>query len=188
MANKLNNQIRIISGKWKGRKITFPPSLPVRPTADRTRETLFNWLTPFIHNSVCLDLFAGTGSLGFEALSRGAKRLLCVDQSNIVIKHLVETAKLLNANNFDTVQLSIPSLQITKINTQFDIIFLDPPFKKEFIHQSIEWINNNNLLKKNAIIYVECEQELIINCPASWQLTHSKSSGTTKYQLYRYSG
>src|SRR5436190_1935337 len=101
-------QIRIIGGKWRGRKLKVPDVADLRPTPNRVRETVFNWLQPIIQGAYCLDLFAGSGALGFEALSRGAKHVVMIDQSAPVIKLLKEQAKLFDTHDVDIYQASVP--------------------------------------------------------------------------------
>src|SRR3990167_10705810 len=123
-----NNSVRIIGGKWRGKKISFPPLSFLRPTHDRIRETLFNWMEPYLHDAVCLDLFAGSGVIGFEALSRGAKFVVMVDQDIEVITSLKKNLKTLSAENVEIIQAKIPAKTFKSQQKQFDIVFLDPPY------------------------------------------------------------
>src|SRR3989338_6201010 len=125
------NRLRIIAGTWRGRKLTFPDTPELRPSPDRVRETLFNWLAPVIEGARCLDLFAGSGALGFEALSRGAHCVTFVDTSSEVISHLHTTLQQLSTT------AEILKLNATKPftckNKPFDIVFLDPPFHQNLL-------------------------------------------------------
>ena len=124
----LNNQLRIIGGKWRGRKIKFPDIEGLRPTPDRVRETLFNWLSPVIIGAKCLDLFAGSGALGFEALSRGASKTVFVDSNNLVTQQLQYNQQLFQCSDIEIHKMSAEQyLQTTE--KSFDIIFLDPTLK-----------------------------------------------------------
>lgn len=146
------NTVRIISGKWRGRKLVVVPVKNLRPTTDRARETIFNWLTREISGSSVLDLFAGTGVLGFEALSRGAQHSDFVEINRKVIERLKETTAELNANA--TVQKSTASSFLRKTKSKWDIVFLDPPFSEPF-----HYLETLQLLKphltKEAFVYVE---------------------------------
>jgi len=179
------NKVRIIGGSWRGRKITFPDIPGLRPTPDRVRETLFNWLLPIIVGKRCLDLFTGSGALGFEALSRGAKEVVFVDNHREVILSLQQNAELLNCQTqcqFE--QINIPQNKIH--NTEpFDIIFLDPPFNLDLIQTTIEWLTTNNLTHKHTYLYIEAEKELNLALPNTWQELKNKSAGQVAYYLYQ---
>ena len=127
---KNNNQLRIIGGRWRGRRISFPDVIGLRPSGDRIRETLFNWLQNTIHDAVCLDLFSGSGILGFEALSRGSAQVTFVDQHPVVIKHLQGVSELLAIDEVRIIRADVPSSSLQKqlSGTQYNLVFLDPPF------------------------------------------------------------
>lgn len=179
------SQLRIIAGVWRGRKLTFPIVPGLRPTSDRVRETLFNWLTPKILGAHCLDLFAGSGALGFEALSRGAKSIWMVDSSTIVLAQIRKNARILEAEQKLTLYCSqIPS-SVVPINTQkFDIIFLDPPFQRDLLAPCCQWLQSSNCLASGALIYIEAEKELRpLPVPDNWELLRSKAAGQVGYYL-----
>ena len=134
----------------------------LRPTGDRIRETLFNWLQNEIPDAHCIDLFSGSGALGFEALSRGAASVTFVDQNSDVIKYLHSTAEKLSAKNINLIHDAAPSQSLTKklANHQFSIVFIDPPFHQGLIEKCCDWLIKANLLSKNALIYIEAEREL----------------------------
>ena len=183
MRTNYQNQLRIIGGKWRGRKISFPEIANIRPTPNRVRETLFNWLSPVIQDAHCLDLFAGSGSLGFEALSRGASSVTFVDNLKEVIDHLQKTIVLLGAQNAEVFSLEIPysSLMAKK---PFDIIFLDPPFGAYLISPCCQWLEEQQLLAENTYIYIEAEKALNpLPVPSNWQLIKSKVAGQVGYHL-----
>jgi 16S rRNA (guanine966-N2)-methyltransferase len=154
MTSKLTQQIRIIGGKWRSRRINFPALAEIRPTSDRVRETLFNWLSPVITEAYCLDLFAGSGALGFEALSRGAAHVVMVDKSPVVIEHLRAIGEKLQAKQFTLYQGKVPEGVFLPPQI-FDIVFLDPPFHHNLIHPSIEWLRKQNLINLHTLIYIE---------------------------------
>lgn len=183
-----NTTVRIISGKWRSRKISFVPLLNLRPTTDATRETIFNWLAPFINHATCLDLFAGSGALGFEALSRGAKHIVMVDSSIHVISNLKKNANLLQAENIEFYCAKIPQ-HLNKIpNNIFDVVFLDPPFHIDLLKPTCEKLETSSYLTNNTIIYVETEKGLDIKkvIPESWHILREKTRGQVgSYLLQR---
>jgi len=179
----LNNKVRIIGGKWRSRKLDFPAVTGLRPTSDRIRETLFNWLAPYLGNAHCLDLFAGSGALGLEAASRGAAHVMLVDNNPQAIKQLQANQCLLNANNVTVYQAKIPQAQLPTTQP-FNIIFLDPPFHKGLIASSCTWLAKGNYVAENALIYIESEAELeVLPIPASWTVLKNQSAGQVKYYL-----
>lgn len=182
---KRSGKVRIIGGLWRGRIIHFPPELHVRPTPDRVRETLFNWLANNLRNTWCLDLFAGTGALGFEALSRGASRLTCIDHSFEVIKHLKKTAQILKRPDIEIINADIPYAGF-KFRTPFDIVFIDPPFYRNLVDSTIKWLEEEKILNPGAIIYIEHETGLKLNSiPTNWHLLKNEIAGQVNYQLFQ---
>lgn len=185
-ANK--SQLRIIGGKWRSRKIDFLPLNGVRPTADRIRETCFNWLMPKIFEANCLDLFAGSGALGFEALSRGAKHVLMIDKSIKMVEQLLTNAKLLGADHLDLICATVPEEFSQTIPKQlFDIVFLDPPFRQNLIVPCLEALQNLGYLAPDAWIYFEAEKEFELNAvlPQGFIIIRQKISGQVQYGLLR---
>lgn len=181
------SKVRIISGIWKGRKIEFPGDI-VRPTGDRIRETVFNWLQFHTLQATCLDLFAGSGVFGFEALSRGANQVVMIDQSTVVMKSLKTNAQHLNAQHLELIQATAPSSQLAAQLSQysFDLVFIDPPFHKGLVKQSLDWLVENVRLNKGAMIYIEAEKELKVDfIPETLSLYRDKVSGAVHYSLYQ---
>jgi 16S rRNA (guanine966-N2)-methyltransferase len=176
--------IRIIAGTYRGRKLPVLMAEGLRPTTDRVKETVFNWLMPYIQDSICLDCFAGSGGLGFEALSRGARQVSFVELNKSAAQQLHENQRLLKANNVSVIQSD--ALTFIKNNTtKFDVVFLDPPFRKGFVETTAQRLNDNSLAE-DALIYVEMEsnnndQQLPIN----WQLLKEKIAGQVAYRLYQ---
>jgi len=186
-SKKYQNQLRIIGGSLRGRSFSFPDIAAVRPTPNRVRETLFNWLAPVINGARCLDLFAGSGVLGFEALSRGASWVTFVDHHPDVITHLQKTIALLNLLNADVQSSMIPSSHFMT-EKQFDIVFLDPPFEKQLIAPCCAWLEEQNLLAESAYIYIETEKNLHpLPIPSAWQCLKSKVAGEVGYHLCLHS-
>jgi 16S rRNA (guanine966-N2)-methyltransferase len=181
----MRGQVRIIGGNWRGRKLTIPDVPGVRPTPDRVRETLFNWLAPILPGARCLDLFAGSGALGFEALSRGAAFVMMVDQSLAVVKALQAQLKIFGAANADIVQAKIP--QNWPIATKsFDIVFLDPPYSENLLLPTCRGLEEKKLLAVDAMVYLESrdpstEEDL----PAGWRVMKSKKAGQVGYYLVK---
>lgn len=179
--------LRIIGGKWRSRRISFIPLKGVRPTTNVNRETLFNWLSPVIVGANCLDLFAGSGALGFEALSRGGSNLVMVDSSARIVSKLKESAQLLQAENIEFYCAKVPERLNKIIERSFDIIFLDPPFYKGLIKPTCEKLLALNFFAKGAYVYVEAEKHLDFEAiiPGSWEILRQKKAGLAKSYLFQ---
>jgi len=179
-----NAQLRIIGGQWRGRKLNFVDEPGVRPTADRVRETLFNWLMMEIEGARCLDLFAGSGALGLEALSRGAEQVVFVDSNSKVINTIKLQLKILGAESAQVVQQTAEHYLQGKNNSPFDIVFLDPPFHKNFLLRIIQQLIDGNWLKQESLIYIEAEKELgEPELPEGWVFHKSKTAGQVSFYL-----
>lgn len=175
--------IRIIAGKWRGRKINVPSLLSVRPTPNRVRETLFNWLNPIIYNAYCLDAFSGSGALGLEALSRGALKVVMTDTSSAVIAYLKKTALELQAENLTIYRASLPGGLQSSLKP-FDIVFLDPPYHKNLLLPVSKYLEEGNFLAAKANIYMENNKPLEANwLPKNWQIIKSKKAASVFYYL-----
>jgi len=183
-ANQAANQVRIIGGCWRGRKLSFAPVAGVRPTPDRVRETLFNWLIPVIRDARCLDLYAGSGALGIEAASRGASSVVLVDSDPQVVASLREQLLLLGAMQTGVVQATVEGW-LSAPGSPFDIVFLDPPFRKDLLPACIQALEHGGWLAENARVYIEAESDLELQIPGNWELTHSKRAGQVGYHLAR---
>ncbi len=183
---KKPSELRIIAGKHRSRKIIFTEEEGLRPTHNRIRETLFNWLADYIENSVCLDIFAGSGALGFEALSRGAKHVTFCDISKNVINTLKENATRLQMTNAEFLQCDF-MLQNAIQNKKFDIVFVDPPFQKKFILPACELLESRELLNPNALIYCEFEKNSVdlSLLPKNWTVKKHKDTRTIAYLLFQ---
>ncbi|MGE3318523.1 MAG: 16S rRNA (guanine(966)-N(2))-methyltransferase RsmD [Candidatus Berkiella sp.] len=186
MRTKDQGSIRIIAGKWRGRQIKVLPHIGVRPTPSRVRETVFNWLNANIVDATCLDLFAGSGALGFEALSRGAAHVVFVDAQIPIVKAIKNTATLFNAHQDCEVVLSdgVRYLRHVKSQKPFDIIFLDPPFATILLRKSLEALAGHHQVSDKTLIYIESEQPLTVEkLPLGWQLLKQKVAGEVAYHL-----
>lgn len=159
-----NNTLRIIGGEWRSRKLPFVDALGLRPTPDRVRETLFNWLQGKIHGANCIDMFAGSGALGFEALSRGANDVVFIEKNASCVTQLRDNLTLLksDANVLQSDALSFLSL-MQKPEKAFDIVFLDPPYRQGLIDKSLSYLSNENLIDNNTLLYLEHEAEEAFN-------------------------
>ena len=180
------NTLRIIAGQWRGRKLNFPDLEGLRPTPDRVRETLFNWLQPSIEGSRCLDLFSGSGALALEALSRGAGSATLIDSSKSVINQLRMNLDLLKAENAQIIQASAPLWLEQQLQQprSFDLVFLDPPFRQGMLESCCELLEKGTLLKDQALIYIEVERELkTLPLPGNWQILRQKDSGQVSSYL-----
>ena len=180
----LTGKVRIIAGQWRRRQITFPTSTGCRPTHDRVRETLFNWLSPAIAGANCLDLFAGSGALGFEALSRGAKHVTFVDHSKAVVEALKKNAVALQTDKADIICGDCLEQLSTLTHAPFDVVFLDPPFGEGLVEQSTQVLEQNNLLSEKALIYLEVESGLPkLPVPENWKVLREKKTKRLVYCL-----
>ena len=177
--------LRIIGGRWRSRKIAFAEAPGLRPTGERIRETLFNWLAPRINGAKCLDLYAGSGILGLEALSRGAERCTALDNNAATIKHLQANCDLLNAK-LSIINVScINFLSNHKDNVRFDIVFIDPPFVEDLHTKSCLLLEQNQWLTDKALIYCELpSNDRSFVSPPNWQLQKDKIAGGVRYMLY----
>jgi 16S rRNA (guanine966-N2)-methyltransferase len=177
--------IRIISGKWRGKKLPVQDKEGLRPTTDRTKETLFNWLMQDIRDANCLDCFSGSGSLAFEALSRYAKNVTLLEKDKQVASQLGENLKTLKVNNATLIETdSIFYLQQTA-SQKFDIVFIDPPFFNGLLQPCCNALEKNAFLAEKALIYIE--KEMLsddFSAPTNWQLLKEKSTAQVSYQLY----
>jgi 16S rRNA (guanine966-N2)-methyltransferase len=176
------NELRIIGGYLRSRKISFPVLPSLRPTPNRVRETVFNWLAPYIEGACCLDLFAGSGSLSFEAISRGASYCLLLDISLDIVHCLNENKSRLQISNLDIIHSQFPYPKKI-IYQHFDIVFLDPPFHQDYVQRALEWLEQCSCLKEGAVIYVESERDAAVRLPLHWRLLKDKLSGNVRYSL-----
>ena len=186
MAN--SNSLRIIGGTWRSRRLKFIDSPKIRPTPDRVRETLFNWLATNINGATCLDLFAGSGALGFESMSRGADQVVLVEEDARIAAMLNEQKDLFNAQAIEIKnQNALTYLQ--DVNQQYDVIFLDPPFDSDLLEKVIPMILKQQVLSGGGSLYVEsAAQQKAIKCLETSLETlnciREKISGEVRYALY----
>ncbi|WP_019557898.1 16S rRNA (guanine(966)-N(2))-methyltransferase RsmD [Thiomicrorhabdus arctica] len=179
--------VRIIGGDWRGRKLPVLMAEGLRPTSDRVRETLFNWLRFDVAGSHCLDLFAGSGALGFEALSRGAKSVTFLELSIPVAQQLKTNLKTLNAPAAQVVQRDSLQWLDQRVEQPFDIIFLDPPFKQGLMQLAVDKLFINGIIKnQQAWLYLEQEKSLDWpNLPDGWVCHREKTTSQVRFGLFR---
>ena len=185
MKKEKKGEIRIIGGKWKGKKIYFDLNDDLRPTPDRAKETLFNWLGQDLNKMYCLDLFSGTGALGFEAFSRGAQKVTFVEKNKEYLQKIKKVFLEMNEKadcDFFCAEC-LEWIQNNSSETKYDLIFIDPPFNKNLIHDLLAAILEKELLSKNGQIYFEFEKKLDLEIPESLNLKKKKSLGKKSYVL-----
>lgn len=176
-------RLRIIGGTWRGRRIAFPDLPGLRPTPDRVRETLFNWLQGTIEGSRCLDLFAGSGALGFEAASRGAASVVMVDPDAQVMHHLRAQADMLGAAQIEIIMADAQAY-LASSPPPFDIVFLDPPFGSNLLAPLCRVLDDHGALKSGARIYLETPVSAVVPAmPVIWKLLKSQTAGQVGYHL-----
>lgn len=180
-------QIRIIGGRWRGRKLPVLDAQGLRPTTDRIKETLFNWLQFDLHGARVVDLFAGSGGLGFEALSRGAARATLVEtqtQAIALLRDNITTLQVTGQADIDS-RGALAWIESAPVHS-VDVLFLDPPFGHDWLDQILPRIEQADILAPGAFIYIENGQaEAEGELPASWQLLREKTAGQVRFRLLR---
>ena len=178
--------LRIIGGQWRGRKLAIPEVEGLRPTGDRIRETLFNWLQGDLVDAHCLDLYTGSGALGFEALSRGAAQVTLLEKNPRAAAQLRKHSTSLSAQHAEIIEtdtlnwLANCPLEMNSI----DIVFIDPPFQEDLWAQTIEALVASKILKDNSLIYIESDKHTDFQTPSHWQCYRDKKAGAIRYQLF----
>ena len=181
----MKNKLRIIAGEWRSRQLIFQDSTGLRPTPARVRETLFNWLQHDVITSRCLDLYAGSGALGFEAASRGASSVTLVENNPQVCRLINENKIKLTAKQIKIVQTDVFEF-LAGDSEPFSLVFLDPPFGKGLALQSCHWLEDKNWLTPSAKIYLEVENQLSLDdIPRNWQCLKNKKAGEVEYYLFQ---
>lgn len=185
-ARSPRNSVRIIGGAWRGRRVEFPDSAGLRPTPDRVRETLFNWLQGPIVGARCLDLFAGSGALGLEALSRGAREVIFVERTPHVARGLRDQLIRLGAEARGRV-VEMGAARFLRTPTEpFDVVFLDPPFGENALADYLPPLAAGAWVKPGGWVYLESERtEAVPAMPVGWRMSKSKAAGAVAYHLAR---
>ncbi|MGF1680868.1 16S rRNA (guanine(966)-N(2))-methyltransferase RsmD [Photobacterium minamisatsumaniensis] len=182
--NRREGFVRIISGRWRGRKLPVHDVEGLRPTTDRVKETVFNWLAQDLFEANCLDLFTGSGSLSFEALSRGASHVTMLELDKKAAEQLEKNRVMIGADNAKVHNMD--SLAFLKQpGTPCDIVFIDPPFRKNLLPEVFALLEKNNWLTPHAVIYIEAEKELgELSTPENWYMNKEKTAGQVCYRLF----
>ncbi|MBV8626109.1 MAG: 16S rRNA (guanine(966)-N(2))-methyltransferase RsmD [Herbaspirillum sp.] len=178
--------LRIIGGTWRARKLRFPASAAIRPTPDRVRETLFNWLGAAVRGAQCLDLFAGSGALGLEALSRGAAQVTFIERDAVAARELTLLLTEWQAGNAQVIRADALRY-LAGAPRRLDIVFLDPPFASGLLSEAAAALEQRGWLEPGALIYVECAaREGLPSLPAGWQPLKAKQAGEVGYHLFAH--
>ncbi len=176
--------VRIIGGRWRGRKLPVAEIDGLRPTGDRIRETLFNWLMTDTPGARALDLFSGAGSLGLESLSRGAIELLMIERHPKAARQLRDNLKSLNAQGASVIEGDAISWLKQSAPQPFDLVFIDPPFSQNLWQASFDKLEAGGYLHSGSAIYVECERNNSLCTPPNWHLHRDKTAGNVSFRLY----
>ncbi|MES2625457.1 MAG: 16S rRNA (guanine(966)-N(2))-methyltransferase RsmD [Pseudomonadota bacterium] len=184
-SSNTRNRLRIIGGEWRSRLINFADIPDIRPTPDRVRETLFNWLQAPIIGARCLDLFAGSGVLSFEAISRGASSVTALELDPKAASAIRNNVQVLKAEKLQLLQKNtLDWLQTNSTNQQFDVVFVDPPYAAGFYESCCHLLQQNNWLAPSALVYIEADQPLdSLKLPQEWRLIRNKRASTVHYGL-----
>lgn len=180
-----SGQLRIIGGEWRSRQFSFPMAHGLRPTPNRVRETLFNWLAPYIEGAHVLDCFTGSGALFLEALSRGAGSALALDSNNSAIASLRQILTTLKCSNGQLLQTDALRHLDSQAATPYDLVFLDPPFGKDLLEPACVLLEEKGWLAKDAWIYTESEAApSTLALPGNWRLHREQKAGQVYYALW----
>ena len=184
-----SGRLRIVAGKWRSRLLQIADVPGLRPTSERVRETVFNWLAPRIAGARCLDLFAGTGALGLEALSRGAAETVFVETSSKAITMLKSSIRLLGAEGARLRHTDAFEFLDSNDNGEFDIVFLDPPFADANLGDLCRLLAGGSMLAPDAWIYIEEDRNApATELPDGWQVIKTKNAGNVRYSLIQSAG
>ena len=179
-------RLRIVAGNWRSRLLEIADVPGLRPTSERVRETLFNWLAPRIEGARCLDLFAGTGALGLEALSRGARSVVFVERARAAAKVLEKNVRTLDASAAEVHQGDALEYLKTAEPTSFDVVFVDPPFAAGLLEEACKSIENAGILAAGGLVYLEQDRAHPQPAlPAGWVTLKDKTAGQVRYSLIR---
>ena len=184
-ANKSRSgRLRIVAGNWRSRLLDIADVPGLRPTSERIRETLFNWLTPHIDGARCLDLFAGTGALGLEALSRGAQSAVFVENSTRAVATLTANIEVLGANGATVCHMDAEQYLKAPPAEKFDLVFLDPPFAADMTGDLCRLLEESGALTDRCLIYIEQDRSRAeATLPAAWQIMKNETAGNVRYML-----
>jgi len=182
--NSKAGRLRIVAGNWRSRLLDIADVEGLRPTSERIRETLFNWLTPHLNGARCLDLYAGTGALGLEALSRGAASAVFVERDPVAERQLRKNIELLGAENAEIIPSGALEFLRSAAPTPFDIVFLDPPYAGNLLGETCRLLVDTHQLADDALIYLEDERSRgEPELPRGWTILKDKTAGKVRYML-----
>ena len=177
--------VRIIGGQWRGRRLPVADARGLRPTADRVRETLFNWLQADITGARCLDLFAGSGAVGIEALSRGADHCTFVDSNPALLRGIGAVLATLGGSGQAACHAQTAEGFLARCQTGFDVVFLDPPFADDLLAATCQQLQDSPALGEHSLIYIESAHAPAMSAlPTRWQALRQKRTGAVHYALY----
>ncbi len=183
-ANRRPGSLRIIGGEWRGQRIDFPPDSGIRPTSDRVRETLFNWLQFALPGAHCLDLYAGSGALGFEALSRGAASAILVEREPAIVERLERTRAALGAERAEIRRDEAGRFLDDYPGPPFGIVFLDPPFTSPRLSEDCARLAERGLVRAGGLVYLEAAADTETpSLPTGWRWRKRKKAGQVCYYL-----
>lgn len=178
-------KLRIIGGEWRSRKLEFANLPGLRPTPDRIRETLFNWLAPHINGARCLDLYCGSGALGYECLSRGAAAVTMVDAAPAVQQSTLRNNALLACDNAKFVCTDVLDwLNQTTFAKPYDIVFVDPPYQLALLESTLAALQHSDAIRQDSWVYTEAPHKFAIPAPLEWDLHRDKQAGNNRYCLF----
>ena len=183
-ARSKSGRLRIVAGNWRSRLLDIADVEGLRPTSERIRETLFNWLAPTLHGSRCLDLYAGTGALGLEALSRGAAEAVFVERSPVAARQLQKNIDLLDASGASVVTQGALDYLQRDASRRFDLVFLDPPFADDLLEETCRLLAARQHLARGAQVYLEQDRaKPEPRLPDNWRIKKNKTAGNVRYML-----
>jgi len=178
--------VRIIGGQWRGRRVPVPDIEGLRPSGDRCRETLFNWLQPFLHNAKCVDLFAGTGVLGLEAVSRGAACAVLVEKSRVAANSLRQSVEMLEAKDIAVIEADALSWLAQQAPSSMDIVFVDPPFSLNIAEKVMAALAQTLALRPGGLVYLESAAPDPAPVPGpGWEVLKEKRVGDVRMHLLK---
>ena len=186
MKNRKPGSVRIIGGRWRGTRLPVPDLPGLRPSGDRGRETLFNWLQAYIHDARCVDLFAGSGVLGLEAVSRGAARAVLVEKSRKAVRVLRESVERLDTQRVEVVDSDAIAWLASCAPQSIDIVFIDPPFGAGLGRRALELLAAGNLIASGGLAYLEAGRATPLPAPGpGWEILREKTLGEVRMQLLK---
>lgn len=182
------HSLRIIGGNWRGRKVSFANTKEIRPSPDRVRETLFNWLQGEVQGALCLELYAGSGILSLEALSRGARQVVLIDKMKLTVRHLSEVFSgfSISGEHYQIFNMSAHDWLEEDCAQKFNIVFIDPPFAVDEYLLILDALVRSDLLDSAALVYIESAAPVLpCQIPKNWEIYRQKKAGSVHYCLCR---